>query len=125
MQLAGYINDWYHIHGKQKKEEKLVERILVESDTALGTTVRVAGSYYNELTAINFALMWVTVQLIFMCYWAILGHTMNQAAHRCIQDNEKPQHLVMPRNDPLNQEFLMVTLTEAKKLTHPEGADES
>ena len=120
IQLGGYINDWYEAHDNQKKLEKIKdpngERILSESKYALGTTVRVEGSYYNEMTALNFALFWVALQLMFICYWMALGHTMSCAAHRVVQDNEKSIKLTIPRKDPLKKQLFMVSYKEAKTM---------
>merc|ERR1712193_555854 len=54
IQFGGYINDWYEAHQQQKDGEKTpyprsdLDRALVEVEEPIGTTVRVAGSYYNE-----------------------------------------------------------------------------
>jgi len=126
IQLGGYVNDWYEAHDQQKRLEKIPTddiRILSESETPLGTTVRVEGSYYNEITAINFALFWVVMQLMFICYWMALGFTMSAAAHRVVQDNEKSTKLTIPRKDPLKKQLFMVSDTEAKKMVG-EGDEE-
>merc|ERR1711920_800443 len=126
IQFGGYINDWYEAHDEQKDGEKIPtirlndgnqNRALVELDLPVGTTVRVAGSYYNELTALNFALFWVCLQIIFMCYWMALGHTMKEAAHRVVQDNEKSTKFTIPKKDPLKKQIFMVSYKEAKEMT--------
>jgi len=121
VQFGGYVNDWYEAHDQQKRQERLSttwkpKRMLVEVEDPIGTTVRVEGSYYNELTALNFAMFWVALQIIFICYWMALGHTMKEAAHRVVQDNEKSTKLTMPKKDPLKKQIFMVSDQEAKKM---------
>jgi len=121
VQAGGYVNDWYEAHQQQKEGEKTpdnlgLDRRLVELEQPIGSTVRVAGSYYNELTALNFAMFWCAMQIIFVCYWFTLGHTMKEAAHRVVQDNEKSTKFTIPKKDPLKKQIFMVSAQEAKKM---------
>jgi len=125
IQLGGFVHDIFMVHKNQKDEERL--RILGEETTPRGTTVRVEGSYYNEMNALNYAILLACTQVFFILWLLILGWTMKTAAFRCNEDMNLPLERVLVKENPLKEEICLMSKDNAKviKQKYDQMAQES
>lgn len=87
IQLAGWTTDYDWWEGDRDKIDAS-KRILIQIDKPIGTLVRVQGSYWNEINAVNWSIVTGSSNVLGWLYLIIIGFTARKAVQKCDEDRK-------------------------------------
>jgi hypothetical protein len=116
IQLAGWTTDYDWWEGDRNQIDAS-KRILIQIDNPIGTMVRVQGSHWNEVNAVNWSIVMGSSNVLGWLYLMIIGFTARKAVQKCDEDRKLPLEQVRYQfKDPAQKKIRLLEKDIALKI---------